>query len=101
MAKEAVFMAISVKQVEQVAYLARLELTEQEKQIFTQQLTAILEYADKLNELDTEQVEPLHHILPIYNVMREDVVQPGPPREETLSNAPLVEDGQFKVPRII
>jgi len=100
-AKEAVLVAISVKQVEQVAYLARLELTEPEKQLFAEQLTAILEYAEKLNEIDTEKVEPLHHILPIYNVLREDVVQPGPSREEILSNAPLVEDGQYKVPRII
>jgi len=100
-AKEAVLVAISVKQVEQVAYLARLELTEPEKQLFAEQLSSILDYANKLNELDTEQVEPLNHILPIYNVFREDIVQPSPPREDILSNAPLVEDGQYKVPRII
>lgn len=94
-------MAISVKQVEQVAYLARLKLSEQEKQLFADQLSAILEYADKLNELNTAQVEPLHHILPVYNVFREDEVKPGPPREEILANAPQVEDGQYKVPRII
>ncbi|MGB4507911.1 MAG: Asp-tRNA(Asn)/Glu-tRNA(Gln) amidotransferase subunit GatC [Syntrophomonadaceae bacterium] len=94
-------MAISEKQVEQVAYLARLKITEQEKQLFAQQLTAILEYVEKLNELNTEQVEPLHHILPIYNVFRDDEVKPSVAREEILANAPLVEDGQFKVPRII
>lgn len=94
-------MAISEKQVEQVAHLARLKLTEPEKQLFTEQLTAIMEYVDKLNELNTEMVEPLHHILPVYNVFRKDEVRPGIPREEILANAPLVEDGQYKVPRII
>ena len=78
--------------------IARLKITEQEKQLFAQQLTAILEYVEKLNELNTEQVEPLHHILPIYNVFRDDVVQPSVAREEILANAPLVEKGQFKVP---
>jgi aspartyl-tRNA(Asn)/glutamyl-tRNA(Gln) amidotransferase subunit C len=94
-------VAISEKQVEQIAYLARLTITEAEKQLFAEQLTAILEYAEKLNEINTEQVEPLHHILPIYNVFREDEVKPGVSRDEILANAPLVEDGQYKVPRII
>ena len=94
-------MAISEKQVEQVAHLARLKLTEPEKQLFTEQLTAILEYVDKLNELNTEMVEPLHHILPVYNVFRKDEARPGTPREEILANAPLVEDGLYKVLRIL
>lgn len=94
-------LAISEKQVEQVAHLARLKLTEPEKQLFAEQLTAILEYSHKLNELNTEMVEPLHHILPVYNVFRKDEARPGTPREEILANAPLVEDGQYKVPRII
>jgi aspartyl-tRNA(Asn)/glutamyl-tRNA(Gln) amidotransferase subunit C len=88
-------LAISEKQVEQVAHLARLKLTEPEKQLFA------LEYAQKLNELNTETVEPLHHILPVYNVFRKDEARPGTPREEILANAPLIEDGQYKVPRII
>lgn len=94
-------MALSIKEVEHVALLARLQLTEQEKTQFAEQLSSILEYANKLNELDTDNVEPLDHILPIYNVFRNDEVQPGTPREEILANAPVVEDGQYKVPRII
>lgn len=94
-------MALSIKEVEHVALLARLQLTEQEKIQFAEQLGSILEYANKLNELDTDNVEPLDHILPIYNVFRNDEVQPGTPREEILANAPVVEDGQYKVPRII
>jgi aspartyl-tRNA(Asn)/glutamyl-tRNA(Gln) amidotransferase subunit C len=82
-------VAISEKQVEQVAYLARLKITEQEKQLFAQQLTAILEYVEKLNELNTEQVEPLHHILPIYNVFRDDEVKPSVAREEILARSAL------------
>lgn len=94
-------MALSIKEVEHVALLARLQLSEQEKIQFAEQLGSILEYANKLNELDTDNVEPLDHILPIYNVFRNDEVQPGTPREEILANAPVVEDGQYKVPRII
>lgn len=94
-------MAISVKQVEQVAYLARLKLTDQEKELFAEQLSLILEYANKLNELNTDQVEPLYHVSSVYNVFREDQVKPSTPQDEILANAPLVEDGQYKVPRII
>lgn len=94
-------MGLSIKEVEHVALLARLQLTDQEKTMFAEQLSSILEYVDKLNELDTDQVEPLDHILPIYNVFREDRTEPGTPRDEILANAPLVEDGQYKVPRIV
>lgn len=94
-------MALTIKEVEHVALLARLELNETEKQLFAEQLSSILEYVDKLNELDTEGVEPLAHILPVYNVFRQDEIKPGSPREEILANAPLVEDGQYKVPKIM
>lgn len=94
-------MALTVQEVEHVALLARLKLTDDEKNLFAAQLSSILDYADKLNELPTEDVEPLAHILPIYNVFRDDEVKPGTPREEILSNAPLLEDNHYKVPKII
>lgn len=94
-------MALTIKEVEHVALLARLELDDFEKELFAQQLSSILEYVDKLNELDTDGVEPLAHILPVYNIFRKDEVKPGSSREEILANAPLVEDGQYKVPKIM
>lgn len=94
-------MSISPKDVEHVAKLARLELSEPEKEQFTEQLNAILKYAEKLNSLDTENVEPTSHVLPITNVMREDVQRPSLPIEKVLLNAPDEEDGQFKVPAVL
>jgi len=94
-------MAFTIKDVEHVAQLARLELNEAEKQVFAEQLNSILEYVERLNELPINGIEPLAHILPVYNVFRADEIQPGPPREEILANAPLVEDGQYKVPKIM
>lgn len=94
-------MALTIKEVEHVALLARLQLKEEEKMVFAEQLSSILEYVDKLNELATDEVEPLTHILPVFNVFRPDEAKPGSPREEILANAPLVEDGQYKVPKIM
>jgi len=94
-------MALTIKEVEHVALLARLSLNEEEKARFAEQLSSILDYADKLNELSTDDVEPLSHILPLYNVFREDIIEASPDREELMSNAPLLEEGQYKVPRII
>jgi len=94
-------MSITVKDVEHVANLARLELTEAEKEQMTGQLNAILEYADKLNELDTSGIEPTSHVLPLYNVMREDEARPSLPAEKALLNAPEEEDGHFKVPAVL
>lgn len=94
-------MALTIKEVEHVALLARLTLTDTEKEAFARQLSSILEYADKLNELATDEIEPLAHILPVYNVFREDVTLPGSIREEILSNAPLLEENQYKVPKIV
>jgi len=94
-------MALTIKEVEHVAILARLSLSEEEKEVFAEQLSSILDYADRLNEIVTDDVEPLAHILPIDNIFREDIKKPSTSREEILSNAPLVEDGQYKVPKII
>ena len=94
-------MKIDKATVEKVSMLARLELDEDKKEEMTEQLNDILEYADKLNELDTEDVEPTAHALPIKNVFREDKVEESLDREEALKNAPKKEDGSFKVPKII
>jgi aspartyl-tRNA(Asn)/glutamyl-tRNA(Gln) amidotransferase subunit C len=94
-------MALTIKEVEHVAMLARLSLSEDEKKIFGEQLSSILNYADTLNKLATDGVDPLTHILPAFNVFRTDEVQPSMPREEMLNNAPLAEEGQYKVPKIM
>jgi len=94
-------MSVSLKDVEHVAKLARLVLTDEEKERFTKQMNAILEYAQKLNELDTSDVEPTTHVLPVQNVMREDVARPSWPLEETLRNSPDEEEGQYRVPPVL
>ena len=91
---------ISIKDVEHVAKLARLELTEEEKEKFTKQLGAILEYAQQMNEIDTTGVEPMAHAIPVVNVMREDVPEYRQTKEELMANAPCKEDGFFRVPKI-
>lgn len=94
-------MSITMKDVEHVANLARLELSEDEKAQFADQLNAILKYAEKLNELDTEGVPPTSHVLPITNVMRDDVNRPSMPVEKVMANAPDEEDGMFRVPAVL
>ena len=94
-------MKISKKDVGHVARLARLRLTEEEKEKFGKQLNQILKYVEKLNELDTENVEPTSHVVPLQNVLREDEVKPSLPVEDVLSNAPDKKGNYFKVPRII
>ena len=94
-------MKLNRKDVEHVALLSRLELSENELDKFTGQLDAILEYIDVLNQVDTSAVEPMAHVLEIRNVMRADEVQPSLPREAALQNAPEAEDGFFKVPKIV
>ena len=92
---------ITKEQVEHVARLARLDLSETEKDVMTQQLDRILGYADKLNELDTSGVEPTSHVIPMVNVMREDELRPSLSPDDALANAPDREDAFFRVPRII
>lgn len=94
-------MKISKKDVEHVAQLARLHLEEEEKELYTRQLNSILNYMEKLGELDTSDVEPTAHVLPIKNVFREDRVERSMAIEEVLRNAPDREEGFFKVPKII
>ncbi len=94
-------MAISRKEVEHVANLARLNLTDEEAELYTKQLDDILEFAQKLNELNTENVPPTSHAFDLKNVLREDKVRKSIEREEALRNAPDSEDGQFKVPPVM
>ena len=94
-------MKLNRKDVEHVALLSRLDLSENELDKFTGQLDAILEYIDVLNQVDTSAVEPMAHVLEIRNGMRSDEVQPSLPREAALQNAPDAEDGFFKVPKIV
>jgi len=94
-------MKLNRKDVEHVALLSRLELSEQDLDKYTGQLDAILEYIDVLNQVDTSGVEPMAHVLDIRNVMRPDVVQPSLSREAALMNAPEPENGFFKVPKIV
>lgn len=94
-------MSITVKDVQHVAKLARLQLSPEEEATFTEQMNAILQYAEKLNELDTENVKPTTHVLQVSNVMREDVVKKSLSQEEALLNAPEEEDGHFKVPAVL
>jgi len=87
--------------VEHVARLARLALTEDEIERFTDQLAVILEHAADVAALDLADVEPTAHPLPLVNVLRPDEVRPGVDRAEVLAQAPATEDGRFRVPRII
>jgi aspartyl-tRNA(Asn)/glutamyl-tRNA(Gln) amidotransferase subunit C len=87
--------------IEKVAKLARLELSEQEKETFGDQLDQILTYMEQLNRLDTKGIEPTSHAIPVYNAFREDESRPSSPKEEVLGIGPEEEEGHFKVPRII
>ncbi len=91
---------ITIKDVEHVAKLARLKLTEDEKVMFTKQLDDVIKYVEQMNEVDTTGVEPMSHAIPLTNVMREDVVVYNNTKEELMQNAPEEEDGFFKVPKI-
>jgi len=94
------FKLISKKDVEHVAKLARIEITEDEKEKFTKQLGDIIKYVDQLNEVDTTGVEPMTQAYPLFNVTREDEVRYIATKEELLKNAPEEEDSFFKVPKI-
>jgi aspartyl-tRNA(Asn)/glutamyl-tRNA(Gln) amidotransferase subunit C len=92
---------IQRKDVEHVARLARLALTDAEIERMREQLNGILAYIEKLNELDTSDVEPTSHAVPLVNVMRDDEAGPCLPREEALANAPDRAGEFFRVPRNI
>ena len=91
---------IEIQDVEHVAKLARLELSEEEKVKFSKQLGEILKYVEQMNEIDTTGVEPMNHAMEFYNVMREDIVRYDNTRDELMANAPDCEADFFKVPKI-
>jgi len=94
-------MRITVQDVEHIAHLAKLSLTEDEKTAYSRQLGEILEYVEKLGELDTSDVEPLSHVMDVTNAFREDAPGDSLPREEALANAPESDGEFFIVPRVI
>ena len=92
---------ISDETMEYVGILAKLELSAEEKEAAKSDMGRMLDYIDKLNELDTSGVEPMSHVFPVHNVFREDVVTNGDGSQATLANAPVQKDGGFKVPKTI
>ena len=94
-------MALTPDDVRWVAHLARLELSEAELPIMTRQLSAILDYVNHLQQVNTEGVEPLAHPLPIHNVFRPDELQPSLPVDEALANAPLRRGNFYSVPAVL
>lgn len=94
-------MMISRDEIEHIALLARLSLSEEEKELFGSQLNSILEYMEELKELDTKNIEPTSHVLSLLNVMRDDVPGYSIPREDALINAPDSTDKFYRVPKII
>jgi aspartyl-tRNA(Asn)/glutamyl-tRNA(Gln) amidotransferase subunit C len=87
--------------VEHVARLARIALSEEEIETFARQLGEVLVYMERLNQVDTDGVAPLSHVIELENVLREDVARPSLPAEDVFRNAPQPGGGLFKVPRVI
>lgn len=94
-------MKITKDQVEHVAHLARLSLTEEEKVQMTKDMEMILEFADQINEYTFEDVNATAHVIPINNVFREDEVLPSMERDVLLENAPSKQDGCYNVPKVV
>ena len=92
---------ISDETIEYVGILAKLELSDEEKEQAKKDMASMLDYIDKLGELDTTDIEPMSHVFPVENVMREDVVTNGDGSEETLANAPERHDTSFVVPKTV
>ena len=92
-------MTITDETIDYVGILAKLELSDEEKEQAKQDMSNMLEYVSKLNELDTDSVEPMSHAFPVSNVFREDVVTNGDDRDNLLANAPEQKDGCYKVPK--
>ena len=92
---------ISDETMEYVGILAKLELSEEEKEQAKKDMETMLDYIDQLNELDTTGVEPMSHVFPVHNVFREDVVTNGDDRDNLLANAPVKKDGCFVVPKTV
>ena len=93
-------MSLTRKEVDHIAELARLNLTDTEKQKYQEQLSAILDYAARLQQLDTSGIPPTSSVLPPHSTLREDVAGESLPQQETLANAPAIKDDQFQVPPV-
>jgi aspartyl-tRNA(Asn)/glutamyl-tRNA(Gln) amidotransferase subunit C len=98
---EEIMTKITIEEVEHVAHLARLTFDEEQKKRLAEQLARILDYIGQLNELDTEDVKPTSHVIPVKNVVRPDAAIPSLTRDEALANAPSSVDGLFEVPKIV
>jgi aspartyl-tRNA(Asn)/glutamyl-tRNA(Gln) amidotransferase subunit C len=94
-------MPLTLKEVEHIANLARLELSDEEKRRYRQQLSAILDYFAQLRQLDTADIPPTSSVLPPRSALRADEPRPGLSRDELLRNAPDAEAGQFRVPPVL
>lgn len=94
-------MELTVKEIEHVANLARLNLSQNEKEKMVKDIPAIIDFANKLNKVNTDGIQPTAHILNISNVFRKDEVRPSFDREDILRNAPESEEGCIKVPQIV
>ncbi len=94
-------MSLSRAQVEHIAELAKLALTEDEKTLYQEQLSAILDYAERLEQIDTQDIPPTASVLPLRNVMRADETAPSLPRQDVLANAPQAQDGYFSVQAVM
>ena len=90
-------MPLSMGEVEHIAELAKLALTEEEKERLQEELSAILDYAERLQQIDTSDIPPTATVLPVDTVLRPDESRPSPPREALLKNAAEQEDGQYRV----
>lgn len=94
-------MALTIEEVEHIAELARLKLSDDEKKRYREQLSAILDYAGRLQQLNTADIPPTSSVLPERSVLRPDEPRPGLTPEELLQNAPEAEDDQFRVPPVL
>ena len=94
-------MTLSLEQVTHIAELARLALTDEEKERFRDQLSAILDYAARLQAIDTSAIPPTASVLPVDTVLRDDIARPGLPPEQILANAPDQENDMFRLPVIL
>ena len=94
-------MKVTKKDLENVAVLSRLAIPADKEEQYTNQLNDVLTYMENLNSINTDDVQPIAHVLPISNVFRDDVVKESLDRDLALSNAPRKDDGYFKVPKIL
>ncbi len=94
-------MSLTKEQVMQIAELAKLDLTEQEIERYGSQLSAVLDYASRLSQLNTDDIPPTATVLPLRNVMRDDSVRPSLPRDKIVANAPDTIEGQFRVDAVL